>query len=362
MLREPVLNDSTRPLVSVLIINWNYGRYLRQCFESVFSQTYDNIEINFSDNASTDDSWDIALEYARKYPGIITMTRNRKNFGADANMANCGVNIRGKYFIELCSDDAFMPDYVRQCVTAMENNVDAGYVMVNRNIIDENGHVIEEPPFYNQSCVIPGAEQAAVYMMATVNPSISQIMYYGLKTIGKRAVGGIAQNWYGTRIMDFNMCCQYPMIYIKESLLLHRIHSENDSVRAVKNLIDIMGPFVLQHQFAELGAIQNLTKVVERLPASLDKLGKLCMRYCVRSLCEDQERRALRYFHLAMAITPEISEDPTFQKLTGYWSSGAREKTQILEALRSIANLTTRSVSYDPPPGSVPIDVKQWES
>src|SRR3972149_254723 len=111
MRTEPIIGDIDRPLVSVCIHNYNYGRYLRQCFDSVFSQTYDNIEICFSDNASNDDSWDIALEYARRYPGTMTITCNRKNFGSDANFANCWLNVRGKYFIELCSDDVLKPEY-----------------------------------------------------------------------------------------------------------------------------------------------------------------------------------------------------------------------------------------------------------
>lgn len=45
-----------QPLVSILIPNYNYARYLRHCIDSVVKQTYDNIEIIIQDNASTDDS------------------------------------------------------------------------------------------------------------------------------------------------------------------------------------------------------------------------------------------------------------------------------------------------------------------
>lgn len=351
------MNDLKKPLVTVTIHNYNYGRYLRQCLDSVFSQTYDNIEICFSDNASKDDSWDIAVDYARKYPGRMTLTCNRKNFGSDANFANCLLNVRGKYFVELCSDDALMPEFVKQCVHALETHPNAGFAMVHRTIIDENGRRTEEPPFYNQTCIIPGPEQAAVYMMASVNPSISQIMYNRKMTHGKGVVGGIAARWYGTRIMDFNICCESDMAYIKEALLLHRLHSGNESARVAENLMEIIGPYVLQHQFAEIASPYNLTKVIERLPQSLDKLGHLCLRYCARSLCVNDERRARRYFHLAVAIMPEITGDPIFKKLDEYWKSDGSEKFRIVETLRSSGNLLNRGVSYDPPPGSIPIEV-----
>ncbi|MGA2405048.1 MAG: glycosyltransferase family 2 protein [Syntrophobacteraceae bacterium] len=355
--KTPLPNIKKTPLVSITVHNYNYGRYLRECFDSVFAQTYDNVEICFSDNASTDDSWDIALEYGRRYPGMMYLTRNRINFGSDANFANCLVNVGGKYLVELCSDDALAPEFVEKCVHALESHPEAGFAMVHRTIIDENGRRTEEPPFYNQTCLIPGPEQAAVYMMASVNPSISQIMYNKGMTTGKAVVGGLAGGWYGTRIMDFNMCCEYPIIYIKEPLLLHRIHSQNESFRVAENLMEIIGPYILQHQFAELAAPYNLTKVIDRLPPSLEKLGKLCLRYSMRSLCANDERPALRYFNLAIAILPDITFDPTFKLISEYWETDAAGKLKIVESLKSIDNLATRSVSYDPPSNSIPIEI-----
>ena len=65
----------------------------------------------------------------------------------------------------------------------MEKNIDVGFAMVHRKIINENGKIIKEKPFYNKSCIIPGAEAAAVYMMAAINPSVSQIMYRRSSTL-----------------------------------------------------------------------------------------------------------------------------------------------------------------------------------
>ena len=44
------------PLVSVIIVNFNYGRFLDAAVDSVFSQTYPNVECVIVDNASTDES------------------------------------------------------------------------------------------------------------------------------------------------------------------------------------------------------------------------------------------------------------------------------------------------------------------
>ena len=42
------------PLVTVVVVNYNYGRFLRDAVESVFGQTYPNVECIVVDNASTD--------------------------------------------------------------------------------------------------------------------------------------------------------------------------------------------------------------------------------------------------------------------------------------------------------------------
>jgi glycosyltransferase involved in cell wall biosynthesis len=355
MRQSPSLKEEKNPLVSVCIFNYNYGKYLRQCIQSVIDQTYANIEICFSDNASSDDSWGIALEYAGRYPEIMTITRNRKNFGSDANFANCYLNVRGKYYIELCSDDALQPSCVSRCVQAIEAWPNAGYVMVHRSIMDESGIITEEAPFYNRSCLIPGDEQAAVYMMAAVNPSISQVMYRRLMSSGKSSPGGIATRWYGTRLKDFNMCCEFPMIYLDEPLLLHRVHSLSDSFRAAESMMEIIGPYLLLHQFAEIALQRDLKKVAERLPMAIEKLGKLSMRYCARAICAGNAQVAKKYYYLALSIEPELSADENFGKIRDFLENSTAAKSELAAMIRKEADLICRRISYDPPEGSMPI-------
>jgi len=352
---EPVISDKENPLVTILVYNYNYGRYLEECLESLVAQTYKNIEINFSDNASTDDSWEIALKFANKYPGYMTLTKNRKNFGSDANFNNCFINKRGKYFINMCSDDVLLPSFVERCVSVLESDSEIGYVMTHREIIDADSNCKEEPSFYNQSCVISGHEQAAVYMVAAVNPSVSQIMYSSKHIIGKTATGGFASRWYGTRMLDFNICTEYSMAYIKEPLMQHRLHGLNDSLVAADGLLEVIGAYVLHLQFADIAEPLGMVKVVERLPASIEKLSKLCLRYCIRGLLKDNFINAKKYFHLSLVLNENIDKEDDFQKLQSYFLAEDSKKGEILKALNQSHGLITRTVSYDPPEGSLPL-------
>jgi glycosyltransferase involved in cell wall biosynthesis len=347
-------NIKGTPLVNVLIHNYNYGRYLRQCLDSVFAQTYDNIGVVFSDNASTDESWEIANEYAHLYPEKMTLIRNRKNFGPENNLRNCFSLINGTYYCILCSDDALDPNFIKKCVDVLENNPDTAFVMTHRAIIDENGAPSEEVPFYNQSCIIPGPEQAAVYMMAAVNPSISQIMYSSFKSFDHLKINCLVSRWFAQRLIDFSLCCDYSMAYIKEPLLIHRVHSASDSSQISASLMEVFGQFILPHQFADMAARKdNMEKAIGRLPQALAKLSRLCLRYSARALAAHDEASALRYFYLSAAIMPEIYEEPIFRQLQDYWSADNAGKAKILAALAATDNLTARTVSYAPPPGSV---------
>ncbi|WP_448382078.1 glycosyltransferase family 2 protein [Desulfosoma sp.] len=344
------------PLVSILCYNYNYGRYLGQSLESVFAQTYENVELCLSDNASTDESWHIALKFARKHPDRVCLIRNRLNFGTDANFANCYWNMTGKYYINFCSDDVLSPHYVEKCVAILESHPEVGMVIVHRSILDEEGRRTEEPPFYNQSCIIPGKAQAAVYMMAGVNPSVSQIMYR-LDAVRPRAVaGGLVTRYYGTRILDFKISLDYAVAYVKDPLLLHRVHAQSDTHEAETNLLPILGWYVLNHQLADLARIHQAEAAVKRLPESIYKLSSLAVRYAVRSLIEGDEATAHRYFHLAPAMCPEICQDETWIQLQSYFCADPSTKANLLQGFRTTPNLASRSVSYDPPPGSLPLE------
>lgn len=352
---------SSSPLVSICVYNYQYGRYLNQCLESIKTQTYQNIEICFSDNASSDDSWQIALDFSQHYTKRMSLTRNRNNLGPQCNQDNTMFDALGKYMLFLCSDDAMKPDFIERCVTLLERHPDAAFAMVHRDIIDEMNHISYEPPFYNQTCLIPGNEQTAVYMMTSVNPSISQVFYLrkkfseGYKNHKKTSLNS---RWFDARIHDFNLCCDYSMIYINEPLLLNRVHPMSEGSLLADKILQCICEYSLVHQFADKAASVGFLKTAGRLGEAVEKISQLCLRYCARFLLQNEEATARQYLHLAEAIFPDLVEDEICQKLSCYLESPGAETTRedIVEIINSRANLLARAISYPPPPGSVALD------
>lgn len=52
-----------KPLISVIIPNFNHAPYLKQRIDSVLSQTYDNLEVILLDDCSRDNSGEILSSY-----------------------------------------------------------------------------------------------------------------------------------------------------------------------------------------------------------------------------------------------------------------------------------------------------------
>src|SRR5450631_3615923 len=99
------------PLVSVIIVNYNYGRFLKQAVDSVFEQTYPNIECIIVDNASTDESTDVLAVISKQYPGV-TILRRGVNGGQSLATKEGFEASSGEYIVFLDADDVFLPSCI----------------------------------------------------------------------------------------------------------------------------------------------------------------------------------------------------------------------------------------------------------
>lgn len=112
-----------KPFVSVVTPFYNTADYLRECIESVLSQSYPHFEYLLVDNQSTDGSASIAAEYAAK-DKRIRVIRNKEFVGqvANYNGALRHVAPEARYVKMVQADDCIFPDCLERMVAVAESH------------------------------------------------------------------------------------------------------------------------------------------------------------------------------------------------------------------------------------------------
>lgn len=118
------MNKQEKPLISVIISFLNEEVFLSEAVESVINQEYSNWELILVDDGSSDNSTQIAKDYAYRYQGNIKYTEHKEhiNKGLSASR-NQGISIaKGELIAFLDADDIWFPDKLNVQVTLMSEN------------------------------------------------------------------------------------------------------------------------------------------------------------------------------------------------------------------------------------------------
>jgi glycosyltransferase involved in cell wall biosynthesis len=130
------------PLLSIGLFVYNGERFLEEALDSILNQTFTDFELIISDNASTDRTAEISQAYATR-DNRIRYYRADKNMGAGWNFRRVYKLATSKYFKWAAADDILEPDFLRQCVGALESDADRVVAYPKTKEVDENGTFIK---------------------------------------------------------------------------------------------------------------------------------------------------------------------------------------------------------------------------
>mgnify|MGYP001584420104 FL=1 len=137
------IRDS-KPLVSIIILNYNAGDLLLDCVESIQKSNYSNFEIILVDNISKDNSH---IKCKEKFP-VIKLIENSENLGyCEGN--NVGLRIaNGKFVVVLNPDTIVDPYWLDELLKAYEINGSGIYqpkflAMNNHSMLLSTGNMIQ---------------------------------------------------------------------------------------------------------------------------------------------------------------------------------------------------------------------------
>lgn len=114
--------DQRRPLVTIIVPNFNYGHALAPCLKAAREQTYEPIELIVADDCSTDDSVEVAQRYGAR---VVSTAAN----GGAATARNLGAaHASGEVLMFVDSDVALRPDAVANAVAILLSDPEIGTV------------------------------------------------------------------------------------------------------------------------------------------------------------------------------------------------------------------------------------------
>ena len=210
------------PKVSIGLPVYNGENYLGEAIESILGQTYQNIEIVITDNASVDRTREICEKYAA-VDDRVKYFRNKHNLGAAPNFNKSFEFATGKYFKWMAHDDILVPTFVEKCVTILEENPDVVLCYSSTSVINNKGEVIKDYDFSGRTNS-PNLQQRFAALLLS-----SDMCYeiFGLIRSNLLAQTSLMGNFgHGDGVLLSRLSLEGRFYEIPENLLRVRSHEE----------------------------------------------------------------------------------------------------------------------------------------
>lgn len=140
------------PLVSVVVITYNSEKHILETLESIYNQTYENIELIISDDASKDNTLNLCKNwinnFGHRFKNTSIVTTNI-NTGISSN-CNRGIKItKGEWIKLIAGDDILLINCIRSNINYSLNNKKACFIFSDVDFINEKSKRIESPKWYD---------------------------------------------------------------------------------------------------------------------------------------------------------------------------------------------------------------------
>src|SRR5690242_8852846 len=129
-----------RPLVSIVVLNYNYARFIPRSVGSALRQTYEPIEVIVVDDASTDGSVEVIRAFGSRVTPVLKTANGGHGAAFNSGFASC----RGEIVMFLDADDYLYPDAAGKVVEAFTPTT--AQVQFRLDLVDSSGRVLDSYP------------------------------------------------------------------------------------------------------------------------------------------------------------------------------------------------------------------------
>lgn len=217
------------PLVSLVLIAYNQERFIREAVQSAFKQDYRNLEIVLSDDCSSDRTFDLMEEEARRYGGghSVVLNRNPRNLGVAEHLNRVWGISRGDFIVQMAGDDVSLPGRTSVLVSRWRSiNAPVDLVGSYFEEIDEFGEptgTIREDVAFLPDTRLPVSQWRCGATGACIGYDRKVVQKFGV--LDRRVV---AEDW----VLPFRAWLGAGVAIVEEPLVRHRSHPGSLSVES----------------------------------------------------------------------------------------------------------------------------------
>jgi hypothetical protein len=318
--------------VDVFIPCYNYGRFLSQCVNSVLDQAGVDVRILIIDDASPDNTAEVAAALARENPRV-TVIRHSTNKG-HINTYNEGIKwASADYMLLLSADDYLSPGALRRATDLMDAHPEVGFTFGNAIELSDSGKETPTKSIFKATRILEGREFIALSGAENLVTTCSAVV----RTELQKHLGGYRNELPHTGDMEMwlSFAAHASVGFISACQGVYRCHSANMSTR----YYFISGGRVIYTKNGRLADLQQRKSALdcffERCNDVMPRYEYLCCRLYRRlsqlavgrasaafNEGDMEESRQLSQF--ALAVCPEIKSSLAWAKLTCKRWMGAR--------------------------------------
>lgn len=213
------------PKVTIGLPVFNGERHLRAALESILGQTYCDLELVVSDNASTDATPDICQEYARS-DARVRFGRFTTNVGARRNFHNVLALAQGEYFKWSGHDDVLAPAFLERCVERLDQDAGAVLCATDIEVVDDRG---QRAGPELRPITVRGSTPHVRLREFFANPRVHQTIFGVIRRSALEATSLLGP-WYGSdRALLMELALLGRLDRVDEPLFIHREHDRRSS-------------------------------------------------------------------------------------------------------------------------------------
>lgn len=238
------------PLVSVGLPVYNCEAFVGRSIRSILEQSYRNIELVISDNASTDGTAAVCSRWAAD-DHRVRFVQNPRNLGAAANFNRVLELARGPFFKWACGDDWCAPELVETCLGVLRARPDVVLCYSRVHVVDDEN---QSQWIYADELDLQSDDPRERLLQATSHARLLHVLHGVMRTDVVKRIGRMKSFYSSDLAVMTELSMWGKFVEVPEPLLFRRLH------RGSAHSMD------RKEQFEHLGGPADRRLLLERWP------------------------------------------------------------------------------------------------